>query len=773
MQQSARKSTPQPQTTEQQLGSSVVRGYRYRYLIALGLIAVLVSTSFMIVERVLGVQYEDSSTINIAGRQRMLSQKIAFYAGLYQQQLKTSDPAAPQLAAKLYDAAELMFASHEYLMGTDQPGKQSKSLRFLYFDGTPSLNGRVLRYTTTAMKLANVSLFGELEELELSLFTPEFSGQLLADLDAIVNQYETEAKAHSDTLFYIEFTVWMLAILVLLVEAIVIFRPMEKLLSKTIFALEAETKKAVNLQMESEKASVAKSRFLATVSHELRTPMNGMLGMLGLLNHSALNVKQKNQIDVALKSGSDLLALIDDILEVSQLDSDGIKLDQRNFNIRHELEHACLTLAEPAQEKGLGYILDFSGVNAEMVKGDPGRLRQIILNLVRNAIKFTGEGYVLVQAKLSERDDHYNLELSVKDTGIGIDKENFSKLFKLFGQLDSSTTRKYGGTGLGLVIAKHLAQAMEGDVTLESEPGVGSTFQCDVKLTRSNIEKNTSDSSYFSDVRVLLVDSNEFQRIAIENQLRAWGADVTVCTDDKEALALSDNQYTIQQACPFDLAIVDSSIKASTLGPELKKRAFLKPMVKVLMSPKGERSSRYKTLGFAENVSNPLVTDDYLSIRKLVFNDAYDTEENTTEAEPLIKDPGLTRILVVDDNQLNLEVAAGILEDEGFIVDTAADGEQAIEKLLSSGVGYSLVVMDCQMPIMDGFTATRHIRDGAAGYLSENIPILALTANALPADKEKCLASGMNDYLKKPIDPDEFVKTVATWLQRRPAELEQ
>lgn len=526
-----------------------------------------------------------------------------------------------------------------------------------------------------------------------------------------------------------------------------------------------------------------KSEFLATMSHEIRTPMNGVLGMLGLLSHSTLDETQRHQVRVASHSANSLLVLINDILDFSKVEAGKMQLERIEFNLRDELEEFIEAISFRAQEKGLELILDTTHLSRTSVITDPGRLRQILTNLIGNAVKFTHKGEILLTVILDEVDANTGrLRIDIRDSGIGIAEDKMGKIFETFAQADNSTTRKYGGTGLGLAIVKKLCELMNGRVWITSAEHEGSTFHIDIAVGLGEISELCIPSVLIQGKSIFVVDDNETNRMVLRAQLEKWGMEVYEAEDP--IIAFDDCQIRIAQGHipPYDMAILDMqmpNMDGIELGIEIRKIRECDAMKLVMMTSLGSRNDaqQFAKIGFNAFFAKPTTTNDLLKALKVLFDEGAALEN----ANPLVTKDYLgrlqdemapiqwsadTRILLVEDNPTNQIVAQGMLEIIGLSADVANNGLEALEAMqVALGVApYTLILMDCQMPEMDGYAASIAIREGEAGAEYLKIPIVAMTANAMAGDREKCLISGMDDYVTKPINLTTLKTTLIKWL---------
>ena len=523
-----------------------------------------------------------------------------------------------------------------------------------------------------------------------------------------------------------------------------------------------------------EAANEAKSEFLANMSHEIRTPMNGVIGMVDLLFDTVLTEEQREYAGTIKYSAESLLSIINDILDFSKINAGKMEIDIIEFDLRSLIQETGDLMQVRIREKGLSFVSEIERDVPSRLKGDPGRLRQILINFLANAVKFTEKGEVAVHVSLFRKTDHEaTLRFSVKDTGIGIQEELRSRLFRSFTQGDGSITRKYGGTGLGLAISKQLAELMGGEVGVESVVGVGSIFWfTSVLEIRKEQEAVPLDKEEgLRAKRILAVDDNVTNLQIVGAYLESWGCRYMTCGSAKEALDLL--RAAVHDGDPYHMVLSDHmmpDMDGETFGMAIKEDPRIADTILVMLSSRGQRGDavRLKKIGFSAYLTKPLRRTQLFECLGLVLTEARMNSRDRTKAPRMVtrhtlaeeknKDQEKICILIAEDNPVNQKLTMRLLEKRGFLTGLAENGREVLKELERKK--YDLILMDMQMPEMDGIETTRKIRSLKKDAPFRNIPIIGLTANAMKGDRELCLNAGMDDYVTKPIKSQKLFEAI-------------
>jgi len=542
-------------------------------------------------------------------------------------------------------------------------------------------------------------------------------------------------------------------------------------------ALRAEVTALRRRSAAAESATEAKSLFLATMSHEIREPMNGVLGMTRLLLETPLSDEQRGYVEAVHDSGQALLTIINDILDLSRMEAGRLELDSIDFDLQNLVDRVGAIVRPRAEAKGLALEMRVEPGVPRALHGDPGRIRQILLNLLGNAVKFTHAGSITVVVReLPAAGETVRLKITVRDTGPGIPEHLMARLFTAYAQADPSVPRLYGGSGLGLTICKRLVGLMGGDIAVRSRPGEGTEFDATIVLHRAAGLPSTPfrRAAEISETRLLIVDSNAATRAMVQQQTRSWGVEAALATAGEDALRAMHRAAAAGR--PFEVVLIDRSLpdmSGEELGRRIKGDPGLCAADLVMIASSGFRgdAARVNAIGFAAYLPKPLTASTLLDC--LLRLRSSEAGEGGATAGGLItvhsiqdQRPAGLRILLADDNPVNCRLAVVMLEKAGHAIDVVGDGAAAVEAVRETP--YDLVLMDVQMPGLDGLEATRRMR--ALPSERAGIPVVAITANAMKGDDRRCLEAGMDDYLAKPIDRARLLGKVAKWgYARRPS----
>ena len=619
---------------------------------------------------------------------------------------------------------------------------------------TIDVNGKVMSVNKEAEKVFGYS-GGELLGKDVSILMPEADGMKHTNylrkntsqyLGKVISENRSVEGVRKDGAhFPIELSVNMAEI-----NGEKVFIGVVRDVSETV----RNEKALLKALLDAEKANVSKLRFLATMSHEIRTPMSGMLGMLHLLRNTTLSAEQRRFLEMASGSGELLLSVINDVLDLSKMNVDKLKVESIPFNVISLVEETAVLLSGPAQKKGLELVCCVDGNVPALLQGDPTRIRQILANLLNNAIKFTDVGEVSLCVSMKSE----KIYIRVTDTGLGMTEAEQQSIFDEYQQADVSTSRKYGGTGLGLPICKRLIEMMGGEIHIDSIPGKGSVFSLSIPMAygeQIDVEKNTVE---VQTRKVLVADKSIASAEAIKHALMSFGVVQVDVVNDLNGL--ENKLYNLEANNEvYDVVFIADNLDG-LLDFDLPGRlsagdAAVKPRV-VMLGPQSVDKRKHPDVAW---LTKPVRrVDMYACLSSVEIGLPVSSEGLSSKQD--FSGNGV-RVLLVEDNEISQEVAKEILSASGFLVDVVDEGAKAVNAVQHGN--YDALLMDIQMPIMDGFEATQKIR--ALGGDNLNLPIIAMTASALSGDKEKSLAAGMNDHIAKPINPDEVVEILSRWIK--------
>jgi signal transduction histidine kinase/DNA-binding response OmpR family regulator len=698
---------------------------RFRYLLAVFLLAILVTCSWFWLSKIINQQGQDAQVINLAGQQRMLSQRIA----LLSYRMDKAD--AIVVVHKLLEDAVARFSSnHNKLTHLEHMPDRAK---LLYF-GDVQLDER----SKALINIISSFIKGTTSpEYLIQQIAEMNTDRLLYDLNLVVSAFEIDAKKRVSSLYQIETWLWALTLFLLTLEVLFIFEPMRKLITRQMSDLKLVASRAIKAEQKAVESNKVKAQFVANMSHELRTPMSGMFGLLDL----ALSRPSQatDYIKRAKVSGQQLLLLINDILDFEKIEAGKLELDESVFSLLELMDQTCTNSDILCRKKNIAFVYEKPSNIPDYIKSDAGKIVQILNNLMTNAIKFTEKGSVTLSVDIAVQEKSLWLVFSFTDTGIGIETDKQQSIFEAFSQADSGTSKKYGGTGLGLAISSRLTQLLNGKFELQSEIGKGSRFTVSIPVQKASAPKKAN------------LHDTDCMTCAVVDDLASSRELMTFIARDigYETHAFEHGKSFINDTKCYDVLLLDYFM------PEVNGANVIKHLIECNRLPKHifMVTAAYNNLDIMADIKAHIdaILEKPIVVETLEYHLRSVQKKEKTNA-PVLHGP----ILVAEDNDINAYIIEAILVDNGHEVVITPDGQQAIDWLKNSTILPEVILMDMQMPAMDGVTATRYIRQ----EMQLKIPIIGLTANALKSDHELCLDAGMDQVLTKPIDNKALIAAI-------------